>query len=86
MEGSASKTAIAVETGTSNGVWTRLRCSRCRYASEHPGGVRPGDLDRLCALCGCALGAVTVYRLLNTTTPRPTSSGASVNSLGTPSG
>ena len=46
-----------------SGLWTRLHCSRCRYASEHPGSVTPGDLDRCCGLCGAPLGAVTVYRI-----------------------
>ena len=46
-------------------LWTRTACSRssCHYASERPGTPQPGDLDEPCALCGAALGAVTVYRL-----------------------
>lgn len=44
-------------------LWTRLRCSPCRYAVEHPGPVTPGDLDRACGLCGAMLGAVTVFRV-----------------------
>jgi hypothetical protein len=44
----------------SQGLWTRLRCSRCTFASEHRGPVRPGDLDRCCAFCGAGLGTVTV--------------------------
>lgn len=46
--------------------WTRLRCSRCRYVSEHPGPVTVGDLDGECGLCGAMLGAVTVYRVSET--------------------
>ena len=42
-------------------LWTRLRCSRCRYATEHPGTPTLADLDRDCALCRSPLGAVTVY-------------------------
>jgi hypothetical protein len=33
-----------------------LRCVRCRYTSEHPSPVVPGDLDRGCPLCGDAGG------------------------------
>lgn len=44
-------------------LWTRLRCSRCRYMREHPGGVTLADLDGECGLCRAPLGAVTVYRL-----------------------
>jgi hypothetical protein len=44
-------------------LWTRLRCSRCRYVREHPGPVTVADLDGECALCGAPLGAVTVYRV-----------------------
>lgn len=44
-------------------LWTRLRCSRCRYSREHPGPVTVADLDGECALCRAPLGAVTVYRL-----------------------
>jgi hypothetical protein len=43
--------------------WTRLGCSRCRYVSEHPGPVTPGDLDRRCAPLRGRLGAVTVFRV-----------------------
>jgi hypothetical protein len=50
-------------TQAASRLWTRLRCSRCRYASEHPGSVQPGNLDRCCALCGAPLGAVTTFRL-----------------------
>ncbi len=46
-------------------LWTRLRCSRCRYLSEHPGPVEPVDLDRDCGLCRAPLGAVTVFNLLS---------------------
>jgi len=52
-------------------VWTRLGCSRCRYVSEHPGAVVPGDLDRECGLCRAPLGAVTVFRIGEGTSPGP---------------
>jgi len=47
-------------------VWTALRCVRCRYTSEHPGPVTPGDLCRCCPLCGAMLGAVTVFTVSET--------------------
>jgi hypothetical protein len=48
------------------GLSTRLRCSRCTYAVEHPGPVTVGDLDRECGLCRAPLGAVTVFRVSET--------------------
>ena len=46
-----------------SGVWTCLRCSRCRYMREHPGPVTVADLDGECGLCRAPLGAVTVFRV-----------------------
>jgi hypothetical protein len=57
-------------TTTASPVWTRLRCSRCRYVAEHPGPVSEGDLDRDCGLCGAMLGAVTVFRVSETENAR----------------
>ena len=45
-----------------NGLWTELRCSRCRYRSQHPGSVMPDDLARMRALCGAPPAGVTVFR------------------------
>ena len=58
----ASSSAVGSMEAPSE-LWTRLRCSRCRYVSEHPGPVELGDLDRECGLGGAPLGAVTVYRV-----------------------
>jgi hypothetical protein len=52
-----------VRNSTYAALWTRLRCSRCRYSVEHPGPVTLGDLDRARGLCGAMLGAVTVFRV-----------------------
>lgn len=65
--------------------FTLLQELRAPIASEHPDPVQPGDLEKMCGVCGVPLGAVTTHRLLNITTPGSTSSGASVNSLSTPS-
>jgi hypothetical protein len=56
-------------------LWTRLTCGRavCRYVTEHPGPVMPGDLDRECGLCGAPLGAVTTYPLSEAVAPVLTS-------------
>ncbi len=48
--------------------WTRLGCSRCPYRWEHPGPPEPGDLERVCGVCGSPLGAVTVFRALEAKT------------------
>src|SRR4030095_15467255 len=53
---------LSFDDGVS-GLWTRLRCSRCRYSREHPGPVTVADLDGECALCRAPLGAVTAYRV-----------------------
>ncbi|MEO8602479.1 MAG: hypothetical protein ABI629_07890 [bacterium] len=42
-------------------LFTRVKCSRCRYAQEKPGRPLPGDLDRMCALCGAPLSSVTTF-------------------------
>ena len=41
----------------------RFSHQRGQRASESEWRATPGDLDRLCALCGAPLGAVTTYRL-----------------------
>lgn len=35
-----------------------------------PGPVQPGDLDRVCWLCGVPLGAVTMFRIGGGALPR----------------
>lgn len=54
---------VTMSHSTEHPLWTRLRCSRCRYVQEHPGPVTEGDLDAECKLCRAPLGAVTVFKL-----------------------
>jgi len=68
MDSAIGKRLDGVSLGAQ--LWTRLRCSRCRYTSEHPGPVLPEDLDRACAACGAMLGAVTVFRISETVSAR----------------
>ena len=66
MRSERAMTAVNDCEASSPRLWTELRCSRCRYVSEHPGPVEPVDLDRECGLCRAPLGAVTVFRMMTT--------------------